>query len=52
MGFGKVLNLLSLVVETLFREARKLNELGKKFDPEDYIPNLEERIKQLRDRSA
>jgi hypothetical protein len=36
----------------LFREARKLNEERKVFDPEDYIPDLEDRIKKLTEKSA
>jgi hypothetical protein len=33
--------------ETLFREARKLNEERRQYDPEDYIADLEERINQI-----
>ena len=43
-----VLLSLKLSYETLFREARKLNEQRKAFDPEDYIPDLEERISKLK----
>lgn len=39
-----VLISLQLSYDTLFREARKLNN---EREPEEYIPNLEERIKQL-----
>lgn len=42
-----VLLSLHLSYETLFKEARKLNEERKEFDPEDYIHDLEERIKQV-----
>jgi hypothetical protein len=42
-----VLLSLHLSLETLFTEARKLNESRKESDPEDYMPDLEERIKQL-----
>lgn len=47
-----VLMSLHLSYETLFREARKLNEERRQYDPEDYIPDLEERITQLRELSA
>ncbi|OQP58940.1 hypothetical protein A3860_39085 [Niastella vici] len=39
-----VLMSLHLSHETLFREARKLNQERMQYDPEDYIPDLEERI--------
>ena len=42
-----VLMSLNLSHETLFREARKLNEGRRQYDPEDYIANLEERIIQI-----
>ena len=42
-----VLMSLQLSYDTLFREARKLNEERRQFEPEDYIPDLEYRIKQL-----
>ena len=38
---------MHLSYETLFKEARKINEERNEFDPEDYIHDLEERIKQL-----
>jgi len=47
-----VLLSLHLSYETLFREARKLNEERKELTPEDYISNLEERIQHLSDKSA
>ena len=47
-----VLMSLHLTNETLFREARKVNEERRRFDSQDYIPDLEERIKQLSDRSS
>jgi hypothetical protein len=47
-----VLLSLHLSYETLFCEARKLNEERKVFDPEDYIPDLEDRIKKLTEKSA
>jgi len=34
---------LQLSYETLFKEARNLNEKRKRCDSEDYIPDLEER---------
>lgn len=42
-----VLLSLHLSHETLFREARKLNEERRRYDPEDYIADLEERINQI-----
>lgn len=42
-----VLLSLQLSYETLFREARKLNEERREYDPDDYIPDLEERILQI-----
>jgi hypothetical protein len=39
-----VLLSLHLSYETLFREARKLNEERKEYDHEAYLPDLEERI--------
>jgi len=39
-----VLLSVQLSYETLFREARKLNEERRQKDPQDYIPDLEERI--------
>lgn len=47
-----VLMSLQLSYETLFREARKINEERKEYDPEDYIPDLEERITKLKIGSA
>ena len=38
-----VLLSLQLSYETLFREARKLNEERKEYDQEEYIPDLEQR---------
>jgi hypothetical protein len=42
-----VLNSLHLSHETLFNEARKLNEQRRLFDVGDYIPDLEARIEAI-----
>jgi hypothetical protein len=42
-----VLKSLQLSYETLFSEARKLNEQRRLYDKEDYINNLESRIKGI-----
>ena len=46
-----VLNSLHLSNETVFAEARKINGERKELDPEGYIPNLEERIKNIENAS-
>ena len=43
-----VLLSLHISYETLFREARIINEERKEYDPEDFIPDLEERIRVMR----
>jgi len=47
-----VLLSLQLSYETLFREARKLNEERKEYDQEEYIPDLEQRILRLNQGNA
>ena len=46
-----VLNSLHLSHDTIFSEARKINSERKELDPEDYIPDLEERIKKIENAS-
>jgi hypothetical protein len=46
-----VLMSLHLSQETLFREARNLNEERRQYDPENYIADLEERIIQIINRN-
>ena len=43
-----VLLSLHISYETLFREARIINEKRKEYDQEDFIPDLEERIRVMR----
>jgi hypothetical protein len=47
-----VLLSLQLSYETLFQEARQLNEEREQWEPEDYIPDLEDRIEEIRAKSA
>ncbi len=50
LSFWKdVLKSLHLSYETLFLEARKLNSERKEYTPEDYISDLEERIKNIQE---
>ena len=45
--WSDVLESLHLSYDTIFSEARKLNNKRKENDAEDYIPNLEERIARI-----
>lgn len=47
-----VLMSLMLSYDTLFREARKINEERRKYNTEDYIPDLEEKILKIKVASA
>lgn len=42
-----VLRSLELSYETLFDEARKANESHKEYIPEEYLPDLEDRIEKI-----
>jgi hypothetical protein len=42
-----VLNSLHLSQDTINSEARKINNERRELDPDDYIPDLEERIKKI-----